>query len=130
MIVLPSSESNFFDYNQIHSQNNGSGINTKYPDPLISGYKVYGTFPSGASSGDVSIFNNIELQSSFSSASEYNLSNNFKSFNNYIHYYPKNINDLDDIDNSNRGNNYELQIPYISSFKFSLYSFDPYAPRF
>lgn len=129
MIVLPSSESNFFDSNQYHSVNDGSGINAIFPSP-ISGYAVYGTYgPYSLVSGN-SIFGYNDLDSRFSSASGYSLRNNFNSFNDYIHYYPKKIDDLDDINDNNKGKNKQLQIPYVSSFKYSIYSFNPYAPRF
>lgn len=66
--ILPSGESNFYDYSQ------------KMPET------------SGVSNPDESgIFHYNELVSSFSNVSEVSglKANDFEIFNNYIHYYPK-----------------------------------------
>lgn len=131
MIILPSSESLFYDIQQYHKHNQGSGINASYPNPseFLSG--VYGTYYANANFKEASgIFAYNELDSSISSASGYNVSNNFNSFNNYIHYYPKRLDDLDYINESNKDTDVSLRIPYSSSFKVSAYVFNPYTPRF
>jgi hypothetical protein len=123
-IVLPSSESNFFDSRQYHSMNRGSGINASYPNPVTFISGLYTTFPSSASSGNAPIFEFDDLDGRFSNA-ERTISD-FQSFNTYIHYYPKKIDDLDNIDQDNMNIDKSLQIPYISSFRISTFIFNPY----
>lgn len=128
MIVLPSSESNFFDSRQYHSINGGSGINAIYPSPTNFpsgiGSGLYVTFPSSASSGSVPVFEFDDLDGRFSNA-ERTISD-FQSFNTYIHYYPKKIDDLDNIDQDNMNRDKSLQIPYVSSFRINAFIFNPY----
>jgi hypothetical protein len=131
MIILPSSEANFFDTAQYHSK--GSGINASYPNPsgadkkMSGAYKpsgIYVTYSSSASSGDVAVFSSNELDTAFSNA-EF-IINNFQSFNEYIHYYPRKIDDLDNITPDNMNRDKSLQIPYVSSFRVNAFVFNPY----
>jgi len=46
--ILPSGESNFFDHSQLHSLNDGSGINSKYPSPENISGEIYKTYPSNS----------------------------------------------------------------------------------
>ena len=131
MTILPSSESLFYDIQQYHKHNMGSGINASYPSPSGFSSGVYGTYYANANFKEASgIFAYNELDSSISSASGYNTSNNFNSFNNYIHYYPKQLSILDRINEANKDTDVSLSIPYSSSYKVSTYIFNPYAPRF
>lgn len=139
--ILPSSESNFFDYNQ------SSPINQRYPSPssfiasqyLISGVYlysgIYATFPSGenliVSEQETGIFHYDGLSGQFSNYSKFTgIKNNFQSFNTYIHYYPKNVEDLDDIDNNDMDKDYSLKIPYLSSYRINTFTYNPYRTLF
>jgi len=129
--VLPSSESNFFDYNQNYP------INTKYPSPsnlFTAKYSgVYSTFnpenlPHSIDESGIFAYNNLSGQ--FSNYTQFDIINNFQSFNTYIHYYPQDINDLDDITENNKNRDYSLKIPYLSSYKINTFTFNPYGPLF
>lgn len=120
-IILPSGESNFFDLNQAHFRNSGSGINTVYPSPDDSGiYKTYpqdsGGFAIVERSG-VFLFNN--LSSKFSNSSGNLPVDNLEIFNPYIHYYS--IKDT-------KSRNIPIEIPYVSSYKVSVV-YNPYESR-
>lgn len=111
--ILPSGESNFFDFTQHHNHNNGDGINSKFPDPdsfdSSSGVlKTYAKTEFEQSESDNNIFNYTGLVNNgqFSSASQVIQIVDFNIFNPYIHLY---------------GN---IQIPYLSSYKVS----SPYNP--
>jgi hypothetical protein len=127
MIVLPSSESNYLDTRQYHESNSGKGINSVYP--YQSGFiSLYATYPSGVQGAEKpSIYSYVELYGRFSSGINYSSLLESNPFNNYIHYYPRNYEDVDknDVDKDNA-----LRIPYLSSYRVSLYAFNPYAPRF
>lgn len=119
--ILPSGESNFFDLNQAHFRNNGSGINVVYPSPDdISIYKTYpqdsGGFARIERSG---VFSFNELSSKFSNASGHLPVDNLEVFNPYIHYYTK---------KNNRNQNVPIEIPYVSSYKVSI-EYNPYESR-
>ena len=126
MNILPSSDAHFFDYNQT------APIDKRYPSPSNINYPIYYT----ASGNNLvqnpnSIFVYTNLSGQFSNYAQFTQNiNNFQSFNEYIHYYPKNIDDLDDIDNKNMQQNRALKIPYLSSYKVNIYTFNPYPQLF
>lgn len=137
--ILPSSESNFFDYNQ------KGPINLNYPVPnnisgsyyIISGnlYKYSGVYYALPSANlpqrDNSIFDYTGLSGKFSNYSEFSgVINNFNSFNQYIHYYPKIVDELDDIDSENMNKDRSLKIPYLSSYKVNTFVYNPYRELF
>ncbi len=106
-VVLPSSESNFFDYQQF-----GSPINSVFPSPenFVSG--IYETYPKDpnpviersnifAFNGTVGRFSGPGIIAQ----------DNLEIFNPYIHYY------------TNGGN--AILIPYVSTYKVSI-EFNPY----
>lgn len=109
-ILLPSGQSNFFDYTQ-----RVYDINTKFPSPssaLVSG--IYNTYPKDVdvivSGLKYDIFQPSGLNNLLSSHSGIYVSGtNLGVFNPYIHYY----------------NN--IKIPFVSTYKISL-GYDPY-PR-
>lgn len=123
-ILLPSGESNFFDYTQFKKE-----INKEYPSP--SGFAtqsgIYKTYPP---SGNIQIpfisgvLNPSGLINRFSSASgNYVTVTNLGVFNSYIHYYGLNDDDMN-------GKSYQrIEIPYVSTFKVSL-GFDPYPRKY
>lgn len=121
--IFPSSESNFFDYNQI------APINKNYPSPSNILNELYKTLPSAdyliIQSG--SIFSYIEQSGKFSNYYKFDsIKNSFNIFNDYIHYYPKYIEQLDDIDEKNKDENIHLNIPYLSSYKVNTDNYNPY----
>lgn len=139
-MILPSSQSHFFDYSQ------ESPINQQYPDPpdlfstryTNSGTYIYSGIYSTNKKQDLfyneeesGIFHYNQLSGQFSNYATYNnIKNNFQSFNVYIHYYPKIISDLDDINSNNIKNDRALRIPYLSSYKINTFIFNPYRALF
>ena len=115
--VLPSGESNFYDYSQDHSYNNGSGINVNFPSPSTF-IDASGTIRTYAPSGNVvdtsGIFAASGLQTSFSNSMDAALSGitDFTIFNNYIHH-------------TTGVNSLPVQIPYLSDYTISN-GFNPY----
>ena len=112
-ILLPSGQSNFFDYSQFHND-----INKYYPSPsesknfFTNGSGLYQTYPSGYmvignGSGILSPSGLINPLSS--SSGIYTTITNLNIFGDYIHYY----------------NN--IRIPFVSTYKVSV-GFNPY-PR-
>ena len=134
-LILPSGESNFFDYSQI------SPINKQYPSPRLLGSDfyflnsgviysgIYQTLPSGAPSPETTgIFHYSGFNSLFSNYSQHQRVNDFQIFNPYIHYYPKDVEILDTLDEDNMGEDQKLEIPYISSYRINILPFNPYGP--
>lgn len=130
--ILPSAESNFLDNNQT------APMNQRYPSPIdlftptYSG--VYATFPSQElkfSNEESGVFHYNQLSGQFSNYSQFEaIKNNFQSFNTYIHYYPKNVNELDDITTNNMNKDRGLRIPYLSSYRINTFTFNPYKALF
>lgn len=146
-MILPSSESNFFDYAQT------SPINNRYPSPssfvvsgvlLTSGSYTYsgiyatfkkedlnynsGLYPQNKESG---IFHYEGLSGNFSNYAKFSeIKNNFRSFNAYIHYYPKNVENLNNINEDNMDENRDLKIPYLSSYRINTFIYNPYGALF
>lgn len=144
--LLPSGEANFFDFGQAQnfiinyypSPSETELINSgDIYKALVEKLGISGAFvlhtpkPSGdlVSYPSGSIFTYENLTSIFSNASSgvyiYNPDGSisgikistFNIYNPYIHYYPENPKELDDIDLSNMKKDRALRIPYISSFK-------------
>jgi len=115
--VLPSGESNFYDYSQDHSYNDGSGINVNFPSPS-NFIDASGTIRTYAPSGNVietsGIFAANELKTSFSNSMDAALSGitDFTIFNDYIHH----TTGVDSV---------SIQIPYLSDYTISS-GFNPY----
>lgn len=115
--VLPSGESNFYDYSQDHSYNDGSGINVNFPSPsnFIDASGTIRTYPSSGVAVETSgIFAASGLQTSFSNSIDAALSGitDFTIFNNYIHH-------------TTGVNSLPVQIPYLSDYTIST-GFNPY----
>ena len=87
--VLPSGESNFYDYSQDHSYSDGSGINVNFPSPSTF-IDASGTIRTYAPNGNVvdtsGIFAADNLKTAFSNSLDTVLSGitDFTIFNNYI----------------------------------------------
>lgn len=125
MNIIPSSESHFFDYNQI------APINQRYPSPSNIINQIIFTESGVNLPEKQSIFEYKNLSGQFSNYINFSDQiNNFQSFNEYIHYYPMNVTDLDEIDNSNMNQNRSLKIPYLSSYKINFFAYNPYAALF
>lgn len=131
--IMPSGESNFFDFSQSHIYHNGFGINTYYPHPTGDGefseesgiIKTYPASPISFSEKESGIFAYNNLKSLFSNAHEVS-SNNINSFsldNPYIHYYSMPNKEKDFY------KDHQFEIPFISSYKETIYLFDPYQKR-
>lgn len=134
--ILPSSESNFFDYSQ------SGAINQKYPSPSNLFIQQYATSESYIYSGiyatskkedlpyssrESGIFHYDGLSGQFSNYAQFTgIKNDFRSFNTYIHYYPKDVESLDDINKNNMNENREFRIPYLSSYRINAFVFNPY----
>lgn len=123
--VFPSSESNFFDYSQ------SGAINASYPSPSNILNAIYYTLPSAnLPQRSDSIFAYSSLSGQFSNYSSLETLDDFQIFNQYIHYYPKNVSELDDIDVKNMDEDYSLKIPYLSSYKVNNFIYNPYGNIF
>tara|TARA_R110002096_G_scaffold119004_2_gene257656 strand:- start:1598 stop:2002 length:405 start_codon:yes stop_codon:yes gene_type:complete len=115
--VLPSGESNFYDYSQDHSYNDGSGINVNFPSPS-NFIDASGTIRTYAPSGNVidtsGIFAASGLKTSFSNSMDAALSGitDFTIFNKYIHH-------------TTGVNSLPVQIPYLQDYTISN-GFNPY----
>ena len=115
--VLPSGESNFYDYSQDRSYNNGSGINVNFPSPsnFIDASGTIRTYPPNVNVVETSgIFAADNLKTAFSNSLDTVLSGitDFTIFNNYIHH-------------TTGVNNTPIQIPYLSDYTIST-GFNPY----
>ena len=115
--VLPSGESNFYDFSQDHSYNNGSGINANFPSPSDFTHdsgtiRTYGT--EGNIVEESGVFSGSGLNIPFSNATTAGVSGitDFTIFNNYIH-------------NQLSKNDTVVQIPFLSTYKVSE-GFNPY----
>ena len=123
-VLLPSGESNFFDFRQDYSARNGQGINTDYPSPFFggSGNALIATnLPSsglttsglnGVGSGELGLLAYSNVDSLFSNASASLVSGitDFTIFNSYIHYYGVAVRNV-------RGNEVmPVTIPYLSDY--------------
>jgi hypothetical protein len=122
--LLPSGESNFFDFRQDYSARNGQGINTDYPSPFFagSGKALIATNPptSGVTTGGVDgigsgelgmlAYNNVSGLFSNAAGSLVSGITDFTIFNDYIHYYGIPVRNV-------RGNEtVPVTIPYLSDY--------------
>ena len=115
--VLPSGESNFYDFSQDHSYNDGSGINVNFPSPsnFIDASGTIRTYPPDLSPLEQSgIFAADNLKTAFSNSENAALSGitDFTIFNNYVHY-------------ATGESLTSVQIPYLSDYTIST-GFNPY----
>ena len=115
--VLPSGESNFYDFSQDHSYNNGSGINANFPSPSDFTHDS-GTIRTYGAEGNIveesGVFSASNLEVPFSNATTAGVSGitDFTIFNNYIH-------------NQLSNNDTVVEIPFLSTYKVSE-GFNPY----
>ena len=115
--VLPSGESNFYDFSQDYSYNNGSGINANFPSPSDFNHDS-GTIRTYGAEGNIveksGVFSASNLEIPFSNATTAGVSGitDFTIFNNYIH-------------NQLSNNDTVVQIPFLSTYKVSE-GFNPY----
>ncbi len=122
--LLPSGESNFFDYRQDYSARNGQGINTDYPSPFFagSGNGLIATNPpisglttggvNGIGSGEQGFLTYNGVSGLFSNAVGSLVSGitDFTIFNPYIHYYGVPIRNVRGLETM------PVTIPYLSDY--------------
>lgn len=123
--VLPSGESNFYDFSQDHSYNDGSGINANFPNPPDFNHASGTIRTYGAEDNIVEtsgVFSASGLNIPFSNASTAGVSGitDFTIWNDYIH------NQLSGITTTpNEDFHTIVQIPFLSTYKVSE-GFNPY----
>jgi len=113
-MVLPSGESNYFDFAQHHDNNAGSGINFPFT-PDTSGSGLIATYgPSGNPVETKSTFAASDLSVPFSNAQDVQTKqiDDFAIFNTYVHYETG----VDGV---------AVQIPFLSTYAVAP-NFDPY----
>jgi hypothetical protein len=125
--LLPSGESNFFDFRQDYSARNGQGINTDYPNPFFtdSGRMFIATNPpdsgrnrhttSGVNSigsGELGMLTYNNVSGLFSNAVGSLVSGitDFTIFNPYIHHYGIQVRNVRGVETV------PVTIPYLSDY--------------
>ena len=122
--LLPSGESNFFDFRQDYSVRNGQGINTDYPNPFFggSGNELLATNPpasghttggvNGIGSGELGFLSYNNVSGLFSNAVGSLVSGitDFTIFNPYIHYYGVQVRNVRGVETV------PVTIPYLSDY--------------
>ena len=139
-VILPSSESNFFDFRQAHHYNNGSGINVYFPHPSdgkfsdeywaasgliktdgevpaenpdLNHWKTYGVLTGASAAGHTGVFYYNGFEGKFNKHGTVPPTTDFNVFNPYVHHY--------DLDTGG-----PIFIPYVSDYIVST-AYVPYS---